>query len=224
VKVLFGEWTFDVETRQLHHGVEEVHLSTKAFDLLRLLIDARPRVLSKGELQEALWPSTFVSEANLFTLVSEIRTALDDDARHSRFVRTVHNVGYAFSGEAVDVSGETQASVPRAACVLMWESRRFPLAEGEHVIGRDLDITVTLESTTVSRRHARLRVTTSAVTIEDLDSKNGTFLNDARVTGEVNVADGDRIRVGSLLTTFRRVGPSSSTDTEHVDSKPGEPP
>jgi DNA-binding winged helix-turn-helix (wHTH) protein len=223
VRVLFGEWSFDVGTRQLHHGSEEVHLSTKAFDLLRLLIDARPRVLSKAELQEALWPSVFVSEANLFTLVSEIRTALGDDARHSRFVRTVHNVGYAFSGEAVDVGSEAQSGVSGAACVLIWESRKFPLAEGEHVIGRDLDIAVTLESTTVSRRHARLRVTTSAVTIEDLDSKNGTFLNDARVAGEMNVADGDRIRVGSLITTLRRVGPSSSTDTEHVEQKPVEP-
>lgn len=223
MRVLFGEWTFDVETRQLHHGAEEVHLSTKAFDLLRLLIDARPRVLSKAELQEALWPSIFVAEANLFTLVSEIRTALGDDARHSRFVRTVHNVGYAFSGAAVDVGREMHASVPSMTCMLMWESRQFPLAEGEHVIGRDLDIAVTLESTTVSRRHARLRVTTSTVTIEDLGSKNGTFLNDVRVAGEMNVADGDRIRVGSLLTTFRRVGPLSSTETEHLDEEPGEP-
>jgi DNA-binding winged helix-turn-helix (wHTH) protein len=223
MKVLFGEWTFDGETRQLHHGTEEVHLSTKAFDLLRLLIDARPRVLSKAELQEVLWPNTFVSEANLFTLVSEIRTVLGDDARHSRFVRTVHNVGYAFSGEAVDVGRGTQANVSPAACVLIWESRHFPLPEGEHVIGRDLDIAVTLESTTVSRRHARLRVSTTAVTIEDLESKNGTFLNDTRVASEMAVADGDRIRVGSLLTTLRRVGPSSSTDTEHVDSKPGDP-
>ena len=133
-------------------------------------------------------------------MVSEIGTALGDDARHSRFVRTVHNVGYAFSGAAVDVGRVVQASVPSTTYMLMWESRQFPLArEGEHVIGRDLDIAVTLESTTVSRRHARLRVTTSAVTIEDLDSKNGTFLNDVRVAGEMNVADGDRIRVGSLL-------------------------
>jgi len=223
VRVLFGEWTFDVETRQLHHGAEEVHLSTKAFDLLRLLIDTRPRVVSKAELQEALWPGVFVSEANLFTLVSEIRTALGDDARHSRFVRTVHNVGYAFSGEAVDVGRGAQAGVSPAACVLMWESCQFALAEGEHVIGRDLDIAVTLESTTVSRRHARLRVTPGAVTIEDLGSKNGTFLNDVRVAGEMNVADGDRIRIGSLLTTFRRMGPSTPTDTEHVAREPGKP-
>lgn len=215
VKVLFGEWTFDADTRQLHHGTEEVHISTKAFDLLKLLIDARPRVVSKAELQEELWPEIFVSEANLFTLVSEIRGAIEDDARHSRFVRTVHGVGYAFSGEAIEASSAAAAArAANTACVLIWESRRFALADGEHVIGRDVDIAITLDSPTVSRHHARLRVTPDAATIEDMNSKNGTFLNDAPVRGEKRIVDGDRIRVGSLLMTFRRVGPAFTTETE----------
>jgi DNA-binding winged helix-turn-helix (wHTH) protein len=219
VKVLFGEWTFDADSRQLHHGAEEVHLSTKAFDLLKLLIDARPRVVSKADLQEALWPGIFVSEANLFTLVSEIRGAIDEDARHSRFVRTVHGVGYAFSGDAIETSSSARpARAATPACVLIWESRQFALTVGEHVIGRDIDVAVTLDSATVSRRHARLRVTQDAATIEDLDSKNGTFVNDARASGEKSIADGDRIRIGSLLLTFRRVGSAFSTETERVDT------
>jgi pSer/pThr/pTyr-binding forkhead associated (FHA) protein len=105
--------------------------------------------------------------------------------------------------------------------VLVWETRQFPLPEGEHVIGRDLDVAVTLDSTTVSRRHARLRVTPDAATIEDLGSKNGTFLNDARVVKETGVTNGDRIRVGSMLTTFRRIGSGFSTQTEHVNTDAG---
>lgn len=217
MKVQFDGWTFDAETRQLHRGAETVHLTTKAFDLLGLLLAARPRVVSKGDLQEALWPGVFVSETNLFSLISEIRAAIEDDARHARFVRTVHGVGYAFSGEATDIGG---AAAPTrrmpAAWVLVWEDRQFPLVDGEHIIGRDPDITVTLESTTVSRQHARLCVSPSDVTINDLGSKNGTFLNNNRVVEETRVSNGDRIRVGSLVTTLRRVSPASSTETERV--------
>ena len=218
MQVLFGEWTLDSETRQVRHESKTIHLSTKAFDLLKLLIDARPRVVSKGELQEALWPGIFVSEANLFSLISEIRASIEDDARHPRFVRTVHGIGYAFSGGATDVS----APVPRArpgspVCVVVWEGRQYALPEGEHVIGRDADVAVTLDSTTISRRHATLCVAAQTATLRDLGSKNGTFLNDVRVESETEVSDGDRIRVGSVLTTFRRVQPSSSTETQHTE-------
>jgi DNA-binding winged helix-turn-helix (wHTH) protein len=216
VKVQFDGWMFDAETRQLHRGAETVHLTTKAFDLLGLLLGARPRVLSKADLQEALWPGVFVSEANLFSLISEIRAAIEDDARHARFVRTVHGVGYAFSGEAIDISRAALDRSSAAAWVLVWENRQFPLFHGEHIIGRDPQITVTLESTTVSRQHARLRVSPEAVTIDDLGSKNGTFVNDNRVVEEMRVSDGDRIRVGSLMTTLRRVGSTSPTETHRA--------
>jgi DNA-binding winged helix-turn-helix (wHTH) protein len=216
VKVIFGEWTLDTDTRQLCRGVTELHLSTKAFDLLALLVQARPRVVTKAELQEALWQDVFVSEASLFTLVSEIRHAVEDSPRGSGFLRTVHGVGYAFSGEAIEVP---RVGVPHAAttpaCVIVWENRRFPLPEGEHVIGRDPDIAVMLDSTGVSRRHARLHVTGDSASIEDLQSKNGTFVNDVRVADRAPLRDGDRLRFGSLLTTFRRGGPASSTETEH---------
>jgi len=215
--VRFGDWTFDTDTRRLHRGIEDVHLTTKAFELLRLLIDARPRVLSKADLQDALWPGVFVSETNLFTLISEIRAAIEDDARHPRFIRTVHSVGYAFSGEANTLSGDaTRPEAATASWVLVWEERQFPLVQGEHIIGRDLDVAVTLESTTVSRRHAKLHLSQSAATIEDLGSKNGTFVNDTRIVERTAVTDGDRIRIGSLVTALRLLGPTSSTETEHA--------
>ena len=219
VKLLFGSCTFDDETRQLHHGGRAVHLTTKAFDLLRLLIRARPRVLTKAQLQDALWPGVYVSETNLFTLISEVRGAIEDDARHPQFLRTVHGVGYAFSGEAQDVVGRDERTQPAPlAWELVWENRRFPLAMGERIIGRDTDVDVTLESTTVSRHHAKLALSATAATIEDLGSKNGTFVNDTRLDERIAVAvvNGDRIRIGSLITVLRRVEPASSTETEHA--------
>ena len=102
VRLRLGDLTFDPDARQLLRGREEIHLSPKAFELLKTLIDQRPRALSKNELHEHLWPATFVSEANLASLIAEIREALGDTARQPRFIRTAHRFGYAFSGEAVE--------------------------------------------------------------------------------------------------------------------------
>ena len=104
VKVRFGDVRFDDEARQLRRGAQTVHLSGKAFELLRLLLRRRPAAVSKAEIQDHLWPETFVSEANLPTLITAIRDALGDDARQPKFVRTVFGFGYAFSGEVTDDS------------------------------------------------------------------------------------------------------------------------
>src|SRR5437660_934581 len=100
MRIRFGECTFDPERHEVRRGTEAVRLSPKGFELLRLLVENRPRALGKEELFERLWPKTFVSEANLAGLVAEIRREIGDDAREPRFVRTVHGFGYAFSSGA----------------------------------------------------------------------------------------------------------------------------
>ncbi|HUR79239.1 MAG TPA: winged helix-turn-helix domain-containing protein [Thermoanaerobaculia bacterium] len=102
MRLLFGDCSFDSGARTLQRGVENVRLSGKAFQLLELLLAARPNPIAKEELFAKLWPDTFVSEANLASLVKEIRAAIDDDARAPKFVRTVHRFGYAFSGPVTE--------------------------------------------------------------------------------------------------------------------------
>src|SRR6266576_1343157 len=92
----FGEFVLDSETRQLLRASQPRHVSPKAFHLLEALVSSRPRVWSKRELQDLLWPDTTVVEANLPNLVAEVRSALEDDPQQSRFVRTVHRYGYGF--------------------------------------------------------------------------------------------------------------------------------
>ena len=174
----------------------------------------RPKVLSKAVLQNRLWPDTFVAEANLSNLVAEIREALRDHAHAPTFIRTAHGFGYAFSGEAATLSETAASAHDRPSCWLEWDRLRFPLAVGEHVIGRDPDVEVRLDDSTVSRRHARLVVTTEGTVLEDFGSKNGTFRGGERVTGPVRLADGDAIRIGSLLVTFRSRSLMMSTDTQ----------
>jgi eukaryotic-like serine/threonine-protein kinase len=104
VRIRFGPFTLDLESRQLTNAGEEIHLEPKAFELLSALVLERPKALSKGDLQERLWPGTFVAEANLSNLVAEIRAALGDPARAPKFVRTAHGFGYAFCGDAVPLT------------------------------------------------------------------------------------------------------------------------
>jgi DNA-binding winged helix-turn-helix (wHTH) protein len=198
-------------------------VSPKAFELLKVLIDARPRALSKNELHEHLWPATFVSEANLASLIAEIRVALDDSARQPRFIRTVYRFGYAFSGEAVEDSRlderadrapgpvRSQSSEAAIFCWLIKEGKRVPLRPGENILGRESDAGgIWIDSPTVSRRHARICISTSGASLEDLESKNGTYVKGELVSAPVVLTDGDEIRVGSVVLRFRRASASQT--------------
>jgi len=214
VTIRFGGFLLNLDTRQLSRDGCEIHLSPKAFALLTTLIAERPKVLSKVVLQQRLWPETFVAEANLSNLVAEIREAIGDRARAPLFIRTAHGFGYAFCGEATSLPRAAETESARPACWLEWGNRRFPLPIGEHVIGRDADLAVSLDASTVSRRHARVVVTAGRATLEDFSSKNGTFRGGERVTSPIQLADGDSIRIGSLLLTFHARAGLMSTDTQ----------
>ena len=212
MRLRFGPFTLDLDTRQLLRDSTEIHLSPKAFELLARLAEDRPRVLSKAVLQEHLWPDTFVVDANLSNLVAEIREALGDRVRTSLYVRTVHGFGYAFCGAASPVRDSEDAGTDRPTCWLEWGQHRFPLSAGEHVIGRDADVAIRLDASTVSRRHARLIVNADGAYLEDFGSKNGTFRGDERVVSLVPLTDGDTIKVGSVLVTFHaRAGTTTET-------------
>ena len=212
MRVQFAEFTLDTEARRLSRDGVEIHLSTKAFDLLRLLVEHRPNVMDKARLHAQLWPRTFVVDANLTVLVAELRRALADNAREPRFIRTVHTLGYAFCGDAASWKNQT------ARCWLMWNERAIVLAEGESVIGRDPDCAVWLDASGVSRRHARIAVERGGdvVAVEDLGSTNGTFVDGSPVQGSVPVRDGSVIQVGQADLTVRIWSAEKSAETERI--------
>ena len=197
----------------LRHRGQERPLSGKAFELLVMLVHQRPKALSKKELHEALWPSTFVAEANLSNLVAEIREALGDNARRPLFIRTVHRFGYAFCGEASTAPIDADPTTAAVVCWIEWGEVRFPLSVGEHVIGRDEDADVRIDASTVSRRHAQVIVNTNQAVLEDFGSKNGTFRGDQRVMSSTPLADGDALRIGTVLVTFHMRSPAGTTMT-----------
>src|SRR5918995_1729387 len=99
MRVGFGEFIFDSDTKELLRQDQPVTLSPKAFQLLEVLVHSRPKALAKSQLHDCLWPNTFVVEANLANLIGEVRRVLNDDPRRPRFIRTVHRFGYAFRVE-----------------------------------------------------------------------------------------------------------------------------
>lgn len=213
MQIRFGSFSLDTDRRLLLHGDEPRHLSPKGLELLQLLVVSRPRALSKAELHERLWPSVFVSDATLSSLVAEVRSAMGESAHSGGFVRTVHRYGYAFNGDAVESEPQARTSASRTKCWVIWEYGQVALAEGEHLLGRAGDVAVWLESPTISRHHAKIRVVGEHATIEDLASKNGTFLRSERLASPAQLADGDELHLGSVVVTFRMTGGAGSTVT-----------
>jgi DNA-binding winged helix-turn-helix (wHTH) protein len=222
VRTHFGPFTLDPATRQLLEGGRAIHLSPKAFDVLQVLVGARPTVVPKADLHDRIWPGTFVVDANLSVLIGEIRRALSDSAQTPRYIRTVHKVGYAFCGEVTEpATAPSGAAGPVAVGSrywLAWNDRTFVLSAGDNLIGRNPECGIWVDAAGVSRRHARLRLDAESggASIEDLGSTNGTFVNETRVEAPTAVRDGDLLHVGSVLLTFRAWLPERSRSTERI--------
>lgn len=206
----FGRFEVDTARRQLRCEGASVHLGPKAFELLRVLIAASPRVVTKAELHRHLWPRGAVADATLVALVKELRRALDDRDRRDPLIRTVHRVGYAFERPIERIA----TAVPAPVHWLVAGARRLPLSTGENVVGRTADAQVWVDHSTVSRRHARIVVTDGDARVEDLASKNGTSVGGSPVAAPLALRDGDRVAFGDAVFTYRRLDPSPSTVTQ----------
>ena len=105
--------------------------------------------------------------------------------------------GDAFHGSAMQLA-ESSALEHRSSCRcwLLAPQRQILLTAGENLVGRDPGVQVWLDSASVSRRHARITVEGGRVTLEDLQSKNGTRVCGSRISAPRPLADGDEVRFG----------------------------
>jgi DNA-binding winged helix-turn-helix (wHTH) protein len=217
--VSFGEFVLDPGARALTRNGEPVLLSPKAFDLLTALVLSRPTALSRVDLQERLWPDTFVVDKNLTNLIAEIRRVVGDTPDRPRFIRTVHRFGYAFRDTPGSQSADRRPVGDRGRFRVEWIGGRVVLDEGEYILGRDPHVDVFLDSPSVSRRHARLRITAGHATLEDLDSKNGTFIEGVAVHTPAPLDGREAIRLGSVALAIRRLPAIRTTRTASVFSR-----
>jgi DNA-binding winged helix-turn-helix (wHTH) protein len=217
MRLRFEGCVFDSDTRQVSRDGRTVGLSPKAFALLELLIGDRPKAVSKEAIHGQIWPGTFVSEASLANLIMELRTALGDEARQSRIIRTVPRFGYAFCATARPLAGDEPGPAPAPSDVesahrLVWGVREIALHRGENRIGRDREAVVWIDDPSVSRQHAQIVIDENgAATLEDLGSKNGTFLKGRKIRSAMPLSDSDEVTIGSAAMTFRVLRSTGST-------------
>lgn len=216
MRVRFGPFVFDSATRQLLDGPTPAHLSPKSFDLLQVLLEHRPALVTKAELQDRVWPDVAVVEANVSNAIAEIRRVLRDDPKSPTFVCTVSRRGYRF---CADVEVLDSVAAPRQRSLrwwLTWKDTTLPLAEGENVVGRHPASDVWINATSVSREHARILVGGGAVAVQDCGSTNGTYVNGERIIDRHALVDGNTVTFGSEKTTFRLWSDEAALGTEPV--------
>jgi TolB-like protein len=94
----FGEYRMDVDARELRRGEAVVPLEPQVFELLRILIENRERVVGRDELIERIWGGRFVSDAAVSSRIKSARQAIGDDGKRQEMIRTLHGVGFRFVG------------------------------------------------------------------------------------------------------------------------------
>jgi DNA-binding winged helix-turn-helix (wHTH) protein len=210
----FGDYFLRCDTRQLLHRETEIHLTPKAFELLRMLVVNSPRAVSKTDLRDRLWADTFVSDGSLALLVTEIRSVLHDNAQSPRYIRTLHGFGYAFKHAVVcEQVAAHAAGAHDTIGWLVWRTQALPLVTGGNVIGRQPGVDVMLDAPGVSRCHAKIVIENGEALLTDLGSKNGTYLNNRMLTGQAALRDGDQILIGPVFVTFRMTAPNEADET-----------
>lgn len=214
----FETYRYDPVSRTLFRGEREIPLAHKARELLVLFLENPHKLLTRENFTESLWPDAAVTDDALRFQVSELRKAFGADGE--RFIRTVPREGYRWE---VDVVVEKPASQVLAsagpACRLVLANREVTLAFGENIVGRDRNVLLWIDHTSVSRHHARIVVGDGGATLEDLGSKNGTHLRGEKIAGTVPLSDGDEIRIGPATMTFRVLRRVGSTETETEEKR-----
>ena len=156
-----------------------------------------------------LWPDSVVGRTSLARLITEVRKATGDRPGRLCWIRTHHGFGYSFSGEV----REPANAKPGDACRLLWGSREISLGEGESLIGRAPDCTMRVDTPKTSRHHARIVITAGRAVLEDLGSRNGTYLGARPIEGPTPLGDGDEIGIGTAVLIFLGPGGTGFTET-----------
>jgi DNA-binding winged helix-turn-helix (wHTH) protein len=216
--VRFGVFELDLRTGELRRRGMRRPLQEHPFRVLAMLVEHPGDLVTREQLRSRLWPDVvFVDfDHGLNKAVAKVRQALGDVAESPRYVETLGRRGYRFLAAVDRVASRAalaESNISSGSHRVVWGDRTIPLAPGANLIGRDPSAVACVDSPSVSRRHARILLTNAAATLEDLGSKNGTLLNDRRLQAPSSLQDGDVIRVGPAVLTFRSAPLLSPTRT-----------
>ena len=210
-----GAWLVEPTLDRISRDGRVVRLRPRAMDVLACLALEAGELASKQNLIDAVWQTEFVSDHALTQVIAELRAALGDDARNPTYIENIPRRGYRLVTAVTQVaelaSPVRDGSLPFK---LQGEDRDHPLNQGPNVIGRTPDADISIDRTEVSRCHARIVVAGTTATIEDLGSKNGTYLNGKRLQQTALLANGDEIWIGRSVARLRFLVEGEPTMTE----------
>lgn len=211
----FGEFEVDVAAYALRRAGQRIKLERIPMEVLVLLVQKAGILVDRTEIQAALWGATVFVErdAAINTAMRKIRRALGDDAEHPRFVETVVGKGYRFVAalETRDANVKDSRAAGRAVSskrhhlpnyLVTRGKRQFVLDREENLLGRDPDATVHIDHPSVSRRHACISIRSARAVLEDLESRNGTFLDGRPIQRPTEIHHGAIIGLGPITLTF----------------------
>ncbi len=209
--------TLDVEARRLFRGADEVHLSPKAFETLRALVENRPRAMSKAELLRRVWPDVIVSEVSLARVDQRNsrdvgRRPTGPDSPHGSFTRLRvrgrdRRQWFQVSGPGVyeGIESGWLISATRTLPLLRRGADHRP-GSGARNLSRFAQSVHGATRESISRAlRQRLKIS---------NSKNGTFVENARVQVPTALHHGDEIRIGRFKFVFQLEESIGSTETE----------
>ncbi|HKQ99335.1 MAG TPA: tetratricopeptide repeat protein [Pyrinomonadaceae bacterium] len=129
----FGRFRIDIDERLLFSEGKRQKLTSKAFEMLMVLVENEGRLLSKEELMSQVWPDSFVEENNLAQCISLLRRVLGEDPEGNKYIETVPRHGYRFVAE-VRASSETEEEEEtfQSARAGVAESRAEPARRPAH--------------------------------------------------------------------------------------------
>lgn len=197
-----GDWLVEPSLNRLSRSGESVQIELKLMEVLVHLAERQGELVSKRDLMDAVWQVEVISDGTLTRAVALLRKALGDNARSPRYIETIPKRGYRF---IAPVGKPDKGPSPGLRFRLETPEGEIPLADGENLIGRDPRAEIRIDIGGVSRRHARILVAGADVKLEDLASKNGTYLRGRRVCKPTRLAHGDEIRIGQKVARLRFV-------------------
>lgn len=215
---MLGGWLVEPMFDRISREDRAVRLRPRAMDVLACLAAAAGKLASKRDLIDAVWRTEYVSDHALTQVIAELRTALEDDARNPAYIENVPRRGYRLMASVTPVASSVPAArEPSVPFRLQGEGGDHPLNQGPNLIGRTADADIRIDRTAVSRAHARIVVDGTTATIEDLGSKNGTYLNGARLEQPAVLTNGDDIWIGRSVARLRFMVEGEPTVTEHSE-------
>ncbi len=214
-----GEWVVEPLLGRLTRGGTTIGLELKVMDVLLCLAMKPGLLVTRQDLIDTVWATEYISDNTLTHAIAELRSALGDDAKSPSYIETIHRRGYRLLVGAFEHHDTPSPVSGKSSCFfVVTGNRSVRLRSGDNLIGRIPWAAVTIDSLQVSRRHACIVVDGSTAILEDLGSRNGTYLNGRPIEAPAHVEHGDRIGLGSHLVLLQL---DATLTTEEGDTPTG---